>query len=64
MMKLRMMRIVPITKEIIAFKCASPGRFIHLEKFGLINVAIPRNMIIIPIIKVMIDVIDVDEILF
>lgn len=59
-----MMRMVPIIMVIIAFKCASPGRFIHLEKFGLISVAIPRNMIIMPIIKVMIDVMDVDEILF
>lgn len=58
------MRMVPITMETIAFKCASPGIFIHLEKFGLISVTIPRNIMIIPMIKVMSVFIDTNKILF
>lgn len=43
-----MIRIIPTMMETIAFKWASPGRFIHLERFGFIRLAIPKRIMIAP----------------
>ena len=50
--------------ETIAFKWASPGMFIHLERFGFIRVAIPIKMIIAPRIGRMIVFIVLSEAYF
>ncbi len=55
MVKLRIRRMVPMMIETTAFNRASPGRLIHREKFGLIKVARPMPMSIIPMIGRMID---------
>ena len=53
MMRLSIIKIMPVIMAIIALILGPPGEFIHRARFGLRNAPMPNNVAIMPLMRSM-----------